>query len=119
MTIYNLCLEINSIVHDDIDFIIIYKNGRSWNLYCILNSDYKFVPEDCDEYKEGYDLFFNEEEIEIMNNIVKADNNAVILDSNYWSDCFTVRHWMECIKGNYGNGHNKLSDFHEYCCVKR
>lgn len=123
MTLKKLCSEVWNLIipsHFAYGFLVVWKNGRSWNWYPILSEDWKSLENSEDErYEEGFDFKITDKEVmQIMENAVNTDNEAVIimsdeLEPNIW----TCKSLMEDIASIYGKGNHNLRDFYEICCI--
>lgn len=91
-----------------IAWVAYWKNGRSWNAEV-------FHP--ADGGLESHDLIFDAYDMARMEQIIKEDWQAVILNG-YYTNCGvseeepnSVSTIVDGVKWNYRNGYNMLSDF--------
>lgn len=123
MTLKKLCSEVWSMIipgHFAYGYLIVWKNGRSWNWYPIFSEDYEFLEDSGDErYDEGFDLKFKcKEDMQMMEEAIKADNKAVIIMSDELKpDIWTCKSLVENIGFIYGNVTYNLASFYDICCI--
>lgn len=92
--------ENNNIIIEGIAWVVIYKDGRSWNC------DY-FYPES-GSYDEGYT--FSAEDIEKMEEIAKKDHKAICINGYYmgFGEDFNLKEMEDKVLWMYENWRNQL-----------
>ena len=104
----------NDEIQDGIAWVAIWKNGRSWEAEA-------FWPEDgC--YDEGF--IFEREDMERMEEIIKIDCKAVMLNG-YYRNCGTIENErvsidsiVRGVEWNYYNRYNQLFGFYDGWVIK-
>lgn len=127
MELKTLCSDVIGLLNINFEYgyLIVWKEGYSWNWYPILNDDYDYVSDgscgkDYDEkYDEGFDFKIKDKEtMQMMNKIMKVDCNAtIIMSEELESDTWTCKSLMEDIKRLYGDREHSLKGFYNVCCV--
>ena len=102
-------------IQDGIAWVAVWKQGRSWNAEA-------FWPEDgC--YDDGY--VFECEDMERMNEILKIDSKAIMING-YYTNCgvytddgaTTIADMISGIEWNYYDRHNQLIGFYDSWVIK-
>ena len=123
MTLKKLCSEVWNLIipsHFTYGFLVVWKNGRSWNWYPIFSEDWEPLENSGDErYEEGFDFKITDKEVmQAMENAVRTDSEAVIIMSDELKpDIWTCKSLMEDIVSIYGDLTHSLANFYEICCM--
>ena len=122
MTLRELCSEVKNIISPDYfswGYLIVWKNGRSWNWYHIVGDDWEYVKDNDERYDEGFDFLFKDKEVmQTMEEVIRIDSRAtIIFNEELEPDFWTCKSLMENIKNMYGKENYSLADFCEICCI--
>lgn len=122
MTLKKLCSEVRNLISPNYfayGFLIVWKNARSWNWYHIIGDDWESIKESDERYDEGFDFLFKDKEVmQMMEEIIKADDRATIIISDELEpDTWTCKSLMEDIKSMYGKEGCSLANFYGCCCT--
>lgn len=111
----DVCRRYKGEIEDGIAWVAIWRTGRSWNAEA-------FFDDACGSYEDGYR--FEAEDMERMQEIIKEDCCAVMLNG-YYTNCGTIE-WKTVpladivygVEWNYYNRHNQLFDFYDRMVIK-
>ena len=111
----NLVNRYNDEIQDGIAWVAIWKNGRSWEAEAFWCED--------GSYEDGYE--FSHEDMERMEEILKIDSKAVMLNG-YYTNCgapesgrVSIATIVSGVEWNYYNGYNRLIGFYDCYAIKQ
>lgn len=95
--------DVLDVARDGIGWIALWKNGRSWNTFC-------FWPDITSEN----DLVFDDFDMEGLQNILKADRRAILVNSYYHNlgdtTCMTRDSLADALRWQYDIQHYTVAD---------
>ena len=113
-SIREIVRQYNEEIQDGIAWVMIWKNGRSWNAEAF------WIEDGC--YDDGF--IFDREAMDRMEEIIKIDPRAVMLNG-YYCNCGAVEDGKAPIadiiggvEWNYYNRYNQLIGFYDSMVVK-
>lgn len=122
MTLKNLCSEVRNLISPDYfayGFLIVWKEGKSWNWYHITMDEWEGIKENDDGFDDGFMFLIKSRRcMKMMKKILDADNKATIIISDELEpQTWTCKRLMEDIKCAYQDEGNSLAWFYESSCM--